>query len=677
MEPIVTMLDEVVVSGNRSGRKASEETKSIDVLKGPVLLNSNPTKVSDVLSKAPGVYMLDGQVNMRGGTGFTYGAGSRTQLIVDDLPMISADRGDAKWEFVPMENTEQIEVLKGAASVMYGSSALNGVVHITTAWPKPNKPENQYTLMLTPIFNPKNELNKWWTITPISKNFSGLHRKKIKNVDLVVGYAAASQESHLKDEVNDFGRFNIKTRVHSNKIKGLTYGINANANMIKTQLFFLWSAKPSYPNFLPFGGNANEPGTSVRKFRYLWYSIDPHLTYYTKSGGRYSYRGRMYANTFLDFIRLKINNQAYFFQNELQYSKEIIKNVNLVTGANFNYFKVIDGTLGKHRGTRGAVFAQVSHKYRRLASSFGVRVDAISNDTLTTLLPVVYEGGLTLDLGRSFYLHTAAGQGFRLPSIAEMFVLENLGGLSIFPNTELLPEKGWNAELGLKKGFKISNWSGYIDATAYVTETKNLTEFLFKSNWVVPYNGSYVGGLGFRSVNLEKSRVGGIELSTQASGSIGKIPLVLIGGYTYAFPADLSNNSPLNNFKKYTQAAVYAFNRYDSTVNAQIMLYRYRHIKRIDIETGYKKFTFGGSINFYSGVEKVDPTFQFILINLNNYIQDNLKGNTIFLLRAGYRFSPIHSINVVLNNVSNREYALRPTKLDAPRNISIQYRVNL
>ncbi len=670
-----SLLDEIVISGNRSGRKVSEESKSVEVLNNALISNSNPIKVSDVLTKVAGVYMLDGQVNMRGGTGFTYGAGSRVQLIVDDLPMMTADRGDTKWEFVPMENTEQIEVLKGAASVMYGSSALNGVVNIKTAWPTPNQPETKYSVTFNPILSPKNELNKWWNTTPISKNFTGLHKQKIGNIDLVIGYAASTLESHLQGELNDFGRFNVKTRVHNKKIKGLTYGLNLNANIIKTQLYFLWASTTAYPSYLPYGGNADNPSTSIRRFRYLWYSIDPHATYYTKNGGRHSYRGRLYSTNFLDFTSFKMNNQAYIFQNEYQYSKDINKIVSTVVGGSANWFKVMDGTLGNHSGFKSAIFAQLSGKHKWLNFSLGGRIEGVANDTLATPLPPVFEGGLTIRLRHESFIRIAAGQGFRMPSLAEMYVYDNVGSLKIFPNEKLLPERGWNAEIAYKKGFTKNQWKGFIDVALYVTETKSLTEFTFNSNWTVPYQGGTVSGFGFRSTNLEKSRIAGIDISTQAKGNINKIPLLLIGGFTYAFPADLSNGSELNDYQKFIRAAVYAFDKQNEKIKSQIMLYRYRHIARIDIESGYKKLTFGGSVNYYSGVEKVDPTFLFFLSNLNTYLTDNSKGNYIFLARVGYKISPHHALNMVFNNVNNEEFASRPTKMDAPSNISIQYRV--
>ena len=79
--------------------------------------------------------MVDGEPQIRSGSGFSYGAGSRVMVMVDDLPVLSGDAGRPTWGFLPLENLEQIEVIKGASSVLYGSAALSGVINIRTRYP--------------------------------------------------------------------------------------------------------------------------------------------------------------------------------------------------------------------------------------------------------------------------------------------------------------------------------------------------------------------------------------------------------------------------------------------------------------------------------------------------------------------------------------------------------------
>ena len=74
----------------------------------------NATSLDMILEKTSGISILDGQPSIRGGSGFSYGVGSRVLMLVDDLPMISGDAGDIKWNYLPVENINQIEIIKGS-----------------------------------------------------------------------------------------------------------------------------------------------------------------------------------------------------------------------------------------------------------------------------------------------------------------------------------------------------------------------------------------------------------------------------------------------------------------------------------------------------------------------------------------------------------------------------------
>ena len=60
------------MSGSLYERKLTEETTSIDVIGQELLRNNNVVSLADGVQKAPGVYLLDNQISIRGGTGFTW-----------------------------------------------------------------------------------------------------------------------------------------------------------------------------------------------------------------------------------------------------------------------------------------------------------------------------------------------------------------------------------------------------------------------------------------------------------------------------------------------------------------------------------------------------------------------------------------------------------------------------
>ena len=125
MKPTARQLDQVVVSAGKFQQRVGEVTQSLSVLPTELVRNKNSMKVSEALDQVPGVIVIDEDPQIRSGSGFSYGAGSRVMLLVDDLPILSGDIGRAQWAFLPTENLEQIEVMKGASSVLYGLSLIH------------------------------------------------------------------------------------------------------------------------------------------------------------------------------------------------------------------------------------------------------------------------------------------------------------------------------------------------------------------------------------------------------------------------------------------------------------------------------------------------------------------------------------------------------------------------
>jgi iron complex outermembrane receptor protein len=125
----------VVVTAGRRSQEIEEVPISMEIIKPELINNKGISNLEQAVDQSPGVYAMDGQVSIRGGGGYAYGAGSRVMLLWNGVPMLSPDIGDAKWNAIPMEQASQIEILKGASSVLYGSGALNGIISLTEKEP--------------------------------------------------------------------------------------------------------------------------------------------------------------------------------------------------------------------------------------------------------------------------------------------------------------------------------------------------------------------------------------------------------------------------------------------------------------------------------------------------------------------------------------------------------------
>ena len=78
-------IDQVVISASRMKQKISDVTVSMDVIRAELIENNNVTTLDKLIEQGSGVSIINGQANIRGGGGFSYGAGSRVLLLIDEL----------------------------------------------------------------------------------------------------------------------------------------------------------------------------------------------------------------------------------------------------------------------------------------------------------------------------------------------------------------------------------------------------------------------------------------------------------------------------------------------------------------------------------------------------------------------------------------------------------------
>jgi hypothetical protein len=181
-------LETVVVSSGKFEQKLEELTVSMEVIKPSLINNKNTTSIETVLEQVPGLTIIDNDPQIRGGSGFTFGVGSRVAIVVDGIPLLSGDAGRPEWSYIPVENIEQIEVIKGASSVLYGSSALNGVINIRTAYPRA-KPKTSINYSAGVYSSPEAPATNWYGKSlPAFTNLNLFHSRIIKNnLDFVIG----------------------------------------------------------------------------------------------------------------------------------------------------------------------------------------------------------------------------------------------------------------------------------------------------------------------------------------------------------------------------------------------------------------------------------------------------------------------------------------------------------
>jgi hemoglobin/transferrin/lactoferrin receptor protein len=133
-------LDRIVVVANKDERSVRDIAANVTVLSRAELSNELATSIGDVFRYVPGVdYEAAGTrfgtegINIRGV------GGNRVAMLVDGVPLTDQfDTGsfsNATRDFIDAGLVQNIEVLHGPASALYGSSAIGGVVAIRTPDP--------------------------------------------------------------------------------------------------------------------------------------------------------------------------------------------------------------------------------------------------------------------------------------------------------------------------------------------------------------------------------------------------------------------------------------------------------------------------------------------------------------------------------------------------------------
>jgi iron complex outermembrane receptor protein len=689
-------LDLVVVSAGRRKQAIEEVPVSMEIIKPQLIDNKGITDLEQAVDQTPGVFTMDGQVSIRGGSGFAYGAGSRVLLLWNGMPLLSGYAGDTQWNAIPMEQASQIEVMKGASSVLYGSGALNGVIALSEKEPG-LKPETKVKVMGGFYDNPPRASLKWWSKSPMFQQIEAYRGQMFKKTGYTISTTLFHNDGYRQGETEYRGRVSGTVYLLPQKINRLKAGIGYNFQMQKTGNFLIWQSDSS--GYVPSGGADTSMVESTLTYNLgQRLFIDPYIKYIDKKNNKHSLKTRMYYAYNGNINNPSQSNGAVIYFTDYQFQKQFGTAITLTSGISNIYNLVTSNLFGNHKSNNAAAYMQYEHHIGKLDISAGLRLEHFQMDGRTgdsdfmlnkkdsVTLPIypILRTGFHYEIAKYTHLRASIGQGIRYPSVAERYTRTSVGALNIFPNSSLLPEIGWAAELGIKQGVRIGDWKGMFDVAGFINNYSNMIEFTF--GLFNPENGNslntstpeglneYLGlvaqgyainnMIGFRATNAEKASITGIDISFNSMGKIGEVELITLIGYTYMNPISL-NNDPS-----------YTIYNSDSTTN--MLKYRFNHLAKADIEANWKSFSFGLSNRYNSFMRNIDKVFEEsilgtnILPGLKEYRKKFNKGNLVFDVRLGYKINENFRIGLIANNIFNAEYTSRPGDIQPPRNFMAQ-----
>ncbi|MCH2224275.1 MAG: TonB-dependent receptor [Crocinitomicaceae bacterium] len=688
----------VVVTAGRRDQDIEDVPISMEIIRPELYDNKGLANIEEAVDQSPGVYAMDGQVSIRGGSGFAYGAGSRVLLLWNGIPMLSGDAGDAKWTSIPMECASQIEILKGASSVLYGSGALNGIISLREREPG-NKGQARFKVQGGFYDSPKRSTLKWWSKTPTFYQGEAYYGKMHKKFGYTVSVNGYSNDGFREGETEDRGRVSGTLFFRPEKLKSLKAGIGYNLYSQKIGSFIIWQSDTFAYN--PSGGADTSNASSTLSYsRGIRLSIDPYVKFFDKKKNLHTLKTRYYLVTNENITNSDQSSNARILYGDYQFQHKWNKGTAITLGLTGIRNDVVSKLYGDHFANNMAAYAQYEQRFDKLDVTGGIRLEYSEQDNIrgdsdyylgkdsTGKIPVypVIRLGTHYQLAKYTHLRASFGQGIRYPSVAERYTSTNVGALIVFPNPHLTAETGWAAEIGVKQAVKIGkNWKGLIDIAGFVNQYDNMMEFQFgvfnpeTAERLDPTSSTYGAEIasilgngytindifGFSAVNAEAARITGLELSFNSQGKIKQVELTSLIGYTYMNPVSLNTDS----------AYVATFSDSGSTV----LKYRFKHLIKADVEAKWKGISLGFSARYNSYMENIDKIFEeeiidglYILPGLKNYRKENNRGNLVFDARIGYEFLEHYRVGFIVNNLFNEEYVTRPGDVKAPRNFIFQ-----
>lgn len=444
-----TELENLTITATIAEAKQKETGRNITVVNGEIFKSLPVNSLDELLRYVPGI-----EVQQRGPQGsqsdivIRGGTFQQVLVIIDGIKLNDPLTGHFN-SYIPIHpgEIERIEILKGAASALYGSEAVGGVIHVITKTFSRKKAD-------------KNEVQGGLQIGENKLLHSNAHFRYAKNnSEISAGLLSNHADGEKLRGTTGFFDNTTASLAFLQRLKN-----NWQLNLRTAADFRSFNAQNFYTTFLS--------DTAKEKVNSFW----QHLAVY-KTAEKYSLSlDAGYKNLKDEYwfrpVSVPNNNKTNLFTTQMNYTRKLNSHHSFVTGAQLQRKKINSNDRGNHSLWHAAVFAIGKHK---LGENFYI------NESLRTDWDENYGWQLIpqLNLAYSvskFTLRASAGKGIRDADFTERFNNYNkalVTGGSI-GNPDLEAEKSFSTEFGVDY-----NLSGELkaSATAFYRDQDNLIDW--------------------------------------------------------------------------------------------------------------------------------------------------------------------------------------------------------
>ena len=478
------------VTANRMALLDLDTPAAMDVITDKDIMNSGAKNAFDAVNMMPGITSFS-----YGASGLEYGAmDSRVNIrglergsliLMNGVPMNLNGKGGLSS--IPTSSIERIEVLKGAASALYGADAMSGVVNVITK--TPTKEGGSATIGVGNMGSQTYKINYGTPrfLIGIERGFFGKQDPstpvRTDSVDHPRGYEYYT----ARDKGNSLGIF------MSGKLSDKV-----------TLNFSRFEGKSAYAQL------STESNATNRNRHSTTYAYDD-----SKNNASLIYKdGNTTGTLFYNDRDLKGKNRKHslpsYTSNDSnyiarQYGFDVQHEWDFRGGKDY----LIAGVLGKretYRTTSGPVYASPHRHSLALYGSYSYQI----NPTWSTVVglrytdikdPVKNQHVLTPQfqlnhrINKESSVYMNVGKAFTMPNLSDTFKTVNRQYQSV-SGRNLKPEEGWNYELGYKHITNKDSWK----VAAFYMDFKNFFSWKPDSNGKMTIR---VNGGRFRNVGVE------------------------------------------------------------------------------------------------------------------------------------------------------------------------------
>ncbi|HEX4574601.1 MAG TPA: TonB-dependent receptor [Gemmatimonadales bacterium] len=612
------LVQPTIVTAAKRSQFIDQAVTSVAVVSDSDIARRAVSTVDEAVNKAPGVLFLNGQVNIRGSSGFVEGLGSRVLLLVDGVPANEGDRGGIDWDMVPLDEVDKVEVVKGVGSSLYGSAAFGGVVNLITR----DIPLGFHGRVRATGGGYANPPDARWRFRDYTGGLGGL--------DVTGSYASDALRSSLtlggrrsdgyrEQDKSDQWEAAGKAEWHPAPDTRVTASGSWTSHQYDVGP--PWCEQGQCDDrglaFQPF--KTASPGAYTRSDKgYLAATLE------RTASARFAWqaRGSWLRTHFTDVNpdNWGVGNRVGAELRGTARSGSADERV-VTVGAEATRSDVVSDIFGDHAQDEFAAYAEGEQRAGRARVTAGARADLRTLDSAAVSGVVSPRVGAVLPTSLGTW-RASVGRGFRAPSLAERFVSTRAFGYRVVPNPGLAPETAWSFELGNAAALGSR---GRLDAAIFWTEAYRLIEPAFIKDSGAP---------AIQLRNVARARLRGFDAALVATPFARNLLTSI--SYTFLDTRDDSTGS--------------------------VLAFRPRHVATLGADYAWRSLTVGGDFRFVSRIERIELA--------GSYAGDPRVAAKVLDLRAAWQRGA-WSARLLVTNALNYIYSLTPGTLEPVRTLSV------